>query len=139
MNPLEVMRAIASKHEPAPAPAGTKATAHRDADKAALQAAVKIAKAAHDAAVKALNDFERDPATHVYDSLEDAEATLRETMRDIASAVCEGSHNCGAYEYRQGFFVGRAEYVAIASVEYNRHDKTFYYVDGFDLRVEPVA
>jgi hypothetical protein len=29
--------------------------------------------------------------------------------------------------------------IAIASVEYNRHDKTYYYVEEFDLRVEAVA
>ncbi|WP_176058102.1 hypothetical protein [Paraburkholderia sp. BCC1876] len=138
-SPLETMRAIARKRDPARTLTAPNAKAQRDADKAALQAAVKIAKAAHDAAVNALDDFERDPRNHVYDTLEDAEATLHEALRDIASADCEGSHNCGASEYRQGFFVGRAEYVAIASVEYNRHDKTFYYVEEFDMRIEPVA
>jgi hypothetical protein len=106
--------------------------------KEALQAAVKVAKEAHDAAVKALEDFERDPKNNVFESVEDAEISLEESMRGVASADCEGSHNCGASEYRQGFFVGDVEYVAIANVEYNRHDKTYYYVEYFNLRVEAV-
>ena len=107
--------------------------------KEALQAAVKAAKEAHDAALKALEDFERDPKGNVFGSLEDAESTLHEALRERAGEDCEGSHNCGASEYRQGFFVGGAEYVAIASVEYNRHDKTYYYVEEFDFRIEKVA
>lgn len=100
--------------------------------------AVKTAKAAHDAAVKALSDFENDPTQHVYASLDEAEGYLEETLRDRAHADCEGSYNCGDDEYRQGFYVDGVEYVAIASVEYNRHDKTYYYVDGFDLKIEKV-
>jgi hypothetical protein len=103
-----------------------------------LQAAVESTKAAHVSAVKDLEAFERDPKNNVFESLEDAQVTLEESMRDIASADCEGSHNCGAPEYRQGFFVGGIEYVAIANVEYNRHDKTYYYVEEFDFRTEPV-
>jgi len=138
MNPLEYMRAIASKCEPAPTLADTKTTAQRDSDKAALHAAVKVAKEAHDAAAKALEAFERDPQNHVYDTLEDAEATMREGLREIASADSEGSHNCGADRYEQRFFVGGVQYVAIATVEYNRFDKRLYYVDGFKLSIEPV-
>lgn len=139
MTPIETMRAIASKLDPARSPADTKTTAQRDAGKAVLQAAVKATKAAHDAAVMALAEFERDPSNHVYDTLEDAEATLHEALRDIASADCEGSYCCGADRYEQGFFCGGVEYVAIASVEYNWHAKQFYYVDGFEFRMEPVA
>ncbi|MFM0165692.1 hypothetical protein PQR39_35350 [Paraburkholderia sediminicola] len=106
--------------------------------KAELSAAVQSTKAAYDAAVQALEAFERDPKNNVFESVEDAEVTLREALRELAGADCEGSHNCGASEYRQGFFVGGVEYVAIANVGYNRHDKTYYYVEEFDLRVEAV-
>jgi len=138
-SPLERMRAIASRFNPPRVAVEPSAAAQRDTKKAALEAAVQTAKAAHDAAVTALDDFERAPANHVYDTIEDAEATLHEVMRDVASEDCEGSHNCGASEYRQGFFVVGVEYVAIASVEYNRHDKTFYFVEAFRLRIEPAS
>jgi hypothetical protein len=107
--------------------------------KAELAEAVKAAKTAYDAAVKALSDFESDPQQHVYATLEEASGYLEEALRDRAHADCEGSYNCGDDEYHQGFFVDGVEYMAIASVEYNRHDKTYYYVDGFDLRIEPVV
>ncbi|MFM0057081.1 hypothetical protein PQR64_15775 [Paraburkholderia phytofirmans] len=133
------MRAIASKCDPARSLAEPNESAQRDAEGAALQAEVKIAKAAHDAAVQALEAFERDPRNNVFESLEAADRELDNELRNRAHADCEGSHYCGASEYRQGFYVGGAEYVAIASVEYNRHDKQFYYVDGFEFRMEPVA
>lgn len=104
-----------------------------------LMEAVKTAKTTYDAAVRALSDFESDPRQHVYATLEEAEGYLEEALRDRAHADCEGSYNCGDSEYRQGFFVDDVEYVAIADVEYNRHDKTYYYVDGFDLRIEPAV
>ena len=34
------------------------------------------------------------------------------------------------------FIVDEKRYVAILEVEYNRHDKTYYFVDGSDFRVE---
>jgi len=104
-----------------------------------LLVAVEDTKTAHDAAVKALEDFERDPKNNVFESLAKAEYELEDVLRDRASADCEGSYNCGAEEYRQGFFVDGVEHVAIASVEYNRHDKTYYYVEEFDFRIEKVA
>jgi hypothetical protein len=105
-------------------------------NKEQLQAACKQAKAVHSEALAALEAFERDPINNVFKTLEDAEISLEESMRDIASGDCEGSYNCGRSEYRQGFFVGGVQYVAIAQVEYNRHDKTYYYVEEFDLRIE---
>jgi hypothetical protein len=103
-----------------------------------LIAAVKQTGEAYDAAKLALELFERDPKNNVFESLAKAEYELEDVLRDRASADCEGSYNCGADEYRQGFFVDGVEYVAIASVEYNRHDKTYYYVEEFDFSIEAV-
>lgn len=138
-SPLEAMRAIARKRDPARTLAAPNAKAQRDADKAALQAAVKTAKAAHEAAVKALDDFERDPRNHVYDTLEDAEAALHEELRERAEEDCVGDHNCAADRYEQRFFVGGAQYAAIADVECNRFDKRLYWVEYFKFRIEPLA
>lgn len=102
-----------------------------------LVLAVKNATAVLETAQIALETFVRAPENNVFLSLLEAEATLYETLRDRASDDCEGSHNCGASEYRQGFFVDGKQWWAIATVEYNRHDKTYHYVDEFDLRIEP--
>lgn len=47
----------------------------------------------------------------------------------MADDDCEGSHNCGLDEYRQEYIVDNIKYVGILNVEYNRHDKTYYYVE----------
>ncbi|MFM0503919.1 hypothetical protein [Paraburkholderia caffeinilytica] len=104
-----------------------------------LIATVKQTSEAHDAAKLALELFERDPQNNVFESLAKAEYELEDVLRHRASADCEGSYNCGAEEYRQGFFVDGVEYVAIATVEYNRHDKTYYYIEEFDFRIEAVT
>lgn len=82
--------------------------------------------------------WDQDPKNNVFESLEDAERELYEILSDRASLDCVGSYNCGADEYRQGFFVGDKEYVAIADVEYNRHDKQYYFIDGYTFNIEEV-
>jgi hypothetical protein len=104
-----------------------------------LQAKVIHAKALLALAQRDLDAWETDPVNHRYESLEDAEGTLYEFLCDQASEDCEGSYNCGSSEYTQEFFVGDKAYIASAKVEYNRHDKQYYYVDGFDFKVEEVV
>lgn len=101
-----------------------------------LVAAVKDAAAVLEAAQIALETFVRAPDNNIFQSLPEAEGILYEMLRDRAAADCEGSYNCGASEYRQGFFVTGKQWWAIATVEYNRHDKTYYYVEEFDLKIE---
>lgn len=88
---------------------------------------------------RALDVWDTDPVNHRYESLEDAEGTLYEFLRDQASTDCEGSYNCGSDEYTQECFVGDKAYIASAKVEYNRHDKQYYYVDEFDFKIEEVV
>jgi hypothetical protein len=104
-----------------------------------LIAAVRSSTEALAAANLALELFERDPKNNVFESIVEAERALYGALESRASADCEGSYNCGADEYRQGFFVDGVEHVAIASVEYNRHDKTYYYIESFDFSIEKVA
>lgn len=137
-DPLAFLRAVSRKRDPVRAPAATNQTA-RDAAKAALQSAVKTAKAAHDAAVKALDDFARDPVNNVFETLEAADRELENELRNRAEEDCVGDHNCAADRYEQRFFVGGVEYVAIADVECNRFDKRLYWVEYFKFRIEPVA
>lgn len=67
---------------------------------------------------------------NVYANLEFALAAMEEMMRNEAHEDCEGSYNFGLDEYNRDFKVGDVIYTATLKVEYNRHDKTYYYVDG---------
>jgi hypothetical protein len=53
-----------------------------------------------------------------------------------ARDACEGSYCFGDDEYTQDFYVGDDLYRATLTVEYNRHDKTYYYVDGDEFKTE---
>ena len=77
----------------------------------------------------ALSRFEELAENNVYDSLESAKE-LEEILRAVAKDDCEGSYCCGNTQYRRMFIVGGETYVATLEVEYNRHDKTYYYVDN---------
>lgn len=78
------------------------------------------------------------PENNVFEALDTAEGTMYERLADRAGLACEGSYNCGKPQYIQMFYVKDKLYMAVADVEYNRHDKTYYYVDEFDFRVEEV-
>jgi hypothetical protein len=106
--------------------------------KETLELAVKEARKALDAAEKALYDFNSSAENNVFDSLEDARDKLEDELRDMAFEDCQGAHNCGDSEYRQEFFVDGVKYVAICEVEYDRHDKTYYYIYGHKFRIEKV-
>ena len=55
----------------------------------------------------------------------------------MAFEDCEGAGNCGMDKYTQEFIVGDMHYIATLTVEYNRHDKTYYYIDETDFTVTP--
>lgn len=67
---------------------------------------------------------------HVYESIEKAEGFLYNQFDNEAANDCEGSGNCGCEEYTQDFIVDGKEYTATGKFEYDRHDKTYYYVDS---------
>lgn len=104
--------------------------------RAELEEAVKSARAALQAAESALYRFDTAIENNVFESVEKARSVLEDRLYQEASDDCEGSYNFGSNEYRQEFLVDGKGYVAILEVEYNRHDKTYYYVDGTEFRVE---
>jgi len=111
---------------------------HDEASAGDLQAQVVAAERA--LAQKRLDLEAHDGAVenNIFDTLEDAESTLEERLLDKARGDCEGSHNCGNDKYTQQFQVGCKQYLATLTVEYNRHDKTYYYIDGSDFSVAAV-
>ena len=90
--------------------------------------AVKDATALVWQAEKALADWYAAPENNVYASLEDAGA-LEDTLRQMAFEDCEGAGNVGNDTYQREFMVGDTKYIALLQCEYNRHDKTYYYLD----------
>jgi len=101
-----------------------------------LLARVTEAQQALTEAQQALYRFDTDPQNNMFESVEQASRVLEDRLLNEAHDGCEGSYNLGADEYRQEFIVDEKRYVAILEVEYNRHDKTYYFVDGSDFRVE---
>jgi predicted nuclease with TOPRIM domain len=77
-----------------------------------------------------LDKLESHPTLYMYESLDDAEGYLWEILRERAFQDCEGSGNCGDEYYEQEFIVDGILYNGKLEVEYNRHDKTYYYIDG---------
>lgn len=77
------------------------------------------------------------PENNVFSSLEEAGQVLAERLHDEALEDCEGAGNCGADAYLQEFIVDGVHYIGTLSVEYGRHDKTYYYIDDIDWSVKP--
>lgn len=103
-----------------------------------LTKAVVDAEKALKEAENALAEFQDRPENNVYESLEDA-AELEEILEGLAFQDCEGSHNCGRPEYTREFMVGDKVYIATLKCEYNRHDKTYYYVDSTKFSIAEKA
>lgn len=90
---------------------------------------VKEAKDALYAAEAALRQFDASPERHVYESLDAAKARVGWFLEEQAHEACEGSYNCGLDYYTQEFIVDGVHYIGFLEVEYDRHAKTYYYVD----------
>lgn len=70
-----------------------------------------------------------------------AEPAIYSKLEAEAHSDCEGSYNCGNPQYTQQFYVNDVLYEGVLDVEYNRHDKTYYYIEetNFTVRkVEPI-
>jgi hypothetical protein len=110
-----------------------------------LKQAVVDAKAALVHAENALAAFEADPAQNVFASLSEAENVLEDRLRDQAFQAfqafqdCQGAYNCCAEVYEQEFIVDGKHYIGRLYVEYNRHDKMYYYIDESDFEVLPAG
>ena len=66
-----------------------------------------------------------------FENHEGAEDIIKETLQDKAHNDCEGSYNRGNDEYTQEYQLIDSDvvYLGKIEVEYNRHDKTYYFVD----------
>jgi len=71
--------------------------------------------------------------------MQEAENVIENRLENMARDDCEGAGNCGAAKYMQEFIVDGSHYMATLSVEYNRHDKTYYYVEEQQFSVVPAG
>ena len=96
---------------------------------------VLVATVALQVAKKALADFDSLPENNVFESMELAEARIQNVLLREAKNDCEGANNCGVDEYRRKFMVDGIVYEGILRCEYDRHDKTYYYIDRHEFEV----
>lgn len=80
-------------------------------------------------AEKALEVFMQLAENNVFDDMDAAKDAMYTLLEGRAGEACEGSYNCGREKYTQLFMVGDKTYEATMTLEYNRHDKTYYYID----------
>jgi len=81
-------------------------------------------------AKQALLVFDSSLERNTFDSLDEAEDVISDRLENMAHNDCEGSYNYGAESYEQEFIVQGKHYLATMPFEYNRHDKTYYYIDS---------
>ena len=72
-------------------------------------------------------------AGDTYETLEDAICEVNDQHYNEASEACEGSHCMGMDEYETFVYIkGEGKYYNLKTTfSYNRHDKTYYYIDNY--------
>jgi len=90
---------------------------------------VQEAKTALEKAETELAAFDMLAENNVFADRGYANSAIEDILLGRAFDDCEGSGNCGLDEYQQEFIVDGCIYVGKLTVEYNRHDKTYYYID----------
>ena len=70
--------------------------------------------------------------------IEDLEDEIYWKAKEWAQDACEGSHSCGSDSYDVRFKAGDKIYSVEVGFSYNRHDKTYYYVENQGFNSEGV-
>lgn len=83
--------------------------------------------------------FDALPENNTFDDYEQACASIEGELEHQAHSDCEGSYNLGDDVYEQEFIVNGKHYLGKLEVEYNRHDKTYYYVDETKFTVTEIS
>lgn len=75
-----------------------------------------------------------------FDNHEDARCRIEDVLCSEAHNDCEGSYNRGNDEYTQEYQLIDSDviYLGKIEVEYNRHDKTYYFVDEVEYSYSEV-
>lgn len=102
-----------------------------------LTAAISAAQAKLTDAKDLLAAFEALAENNVFESIDKALDKVESMLERRAFEDCQGAGNCGLPEYTQAFMVDGIKYIGTLKVEYNRHDKTYYYIDEQDFSYAP--
>lgn len=94
-----------------------------------LQNEVAVARIALRDAEVALAAFDGLAENNVFDTADKGTAFAEDACDTMAHDACEGAGNCGDDQYTQDYMVGPIKFRCTASYEYDRHDKTYYYID----------
>ena len=89
------------------------------------------------AAQQSLAEFDSKAENNSFDSLDEGSSNIEATLENRAHENC-GDGYCGDNRITQEFIVGDKKYLGVMIVEYNRHDKRYYYVDELSFRVEEI-
>lgn len=78
-----------------------------------------------------LIDIDESIENNQYSTHEDARSTITNQIYAIAEAQCEGMRNCGNPDFTRLYKVTGVDgtFQATVAFQYNRHDKTYYYID----------
>jgi hypothetical protein len=67
---------------------------------------------------------------NMYSNQNEAKNRVEGLLEDLANNDCEGSYTCGLAYYSCDYSANGKNFLCVATPEYNRHDKTYYYVDS---------
>ena len=103
-----------------------------------LELEKKVNEAKHELAMAEFNldNFMSSAENNRFEDLIEACSAVEDVLLTRAGDDCEWSHKCGRPSYAQEFMVGEQKYRGTLTVTYNRHDKTYYYVDGSSFSYE---
>lgn len=110
-------------------------------DKTAINAEIATLRTKIAELETSMSVFDDQLENNQYESHESAERVIFNRYENIAGEACEGSYCCGASEYKQQYQISGnpAVFEATVSFEYNRHDKTYYYIDDSDYSYKEVT
>lgn len=95
-----------------------------------IEARLKVAQTAVKGLENELHLWKTAPENNVFADMDEAWGELEESCLEEARNDCEGAYNFGSDRYVRYCLIEGESYVMVVDVEYNRHDKTYYYVDG---------
>lgn len=105
----------------------------------ALKLEIARAQAELNSAINEFDEFVDSPENNKFASVDEASAELEERFRERAHSACEGSYCMGLELYSQEFTADGKRFMFRLHVEYNRHDKTYYYVESAKVNIEELS
>lgn len=103
-----------------------------------LKTQIAVVKKQLEDAEAELSEFESKAENNVFESLDIALCEVESALENKAFQDCQGAYNVGSDKYIQDFIVDGVVYRGTLTCEYNRHDKTYYYLEESEFTYEKV-